>query len=62
MLPVSIIRRGEFLMQFFRKLWQDLKNGEHHAGAVAWEVCSIAFILLVLAFGAGEKLIGYLLH
>lgn len=49
-------------MQFFRKLWQDLKNGEHHAGAVAWEVCSIAFILLVLAFGAGEKLIGYLLH
>lgn len=44
-------------MSFFRKLWQDLKNGEMHAGALAAELGTIGFVLLLLLLGGVKKLI-----
>lgn len=49
------------IMNFFRKLWQDLKRGEMHAGTVAWEVLCIAFLLMVVLLAAGKQFIQYLL-
>lgn len=44
-------------MSFFRKLWQDLKNGEMHAGALVAELGTIGFVLLLLLLGDVKKLI-----